>query len=139
MPKIAGVLEAALYADDLEAAEAFYAGVLGLEVVLRMEGRHVFFRCGSTVLLVFDPAAARTPGEGNLAAPPHGADGPGHVCFSAPEPALTDWDDLLRAKGQEIERRITWPGGARSIYLRDPAGNSVEFAEPRLWTPSSDD
>ena len=26
-----------------------------------------------------------------------------------------------------------WPNGARSLYFRDPAGNSVEIAEPRLW------
>ena len=26
-----------------------------------------------------------------------------------------------------------WPNGARSIYVRDPAGNSLEFAEPALW------
>ena len=26
-----------------------------------------------------------------------------------------------------------WPNGARSIYFRDPAGNSIEIAEPRLW------
>lgn len=139
MPPLDGILEAALYADDLETAEAFYAGVLGLEVVLRMDGRHVFFRCGDTVLLVFDPAAARSPGDGDLAAPPHGADGPGHVCFSAPEPALSDWEETLTAAGHEIERRITWPNGARSIYLRDPAGNSVEFAEPKLWERAPDD
>ncbi|MGN6582964.1 MAG: glyoxalase/bleomycin resistance/extradiol dioxygenase family protein, partial [Rhizobiaceae bacterium] len=23
--------------------------------------------------------------------------------------------------------------GGRSIYFRDPAGNSIEFAEPRIW------
>ena len=25
------------------------------------------------------------------------------------------------------------PRGSRSFYFRDPAGNSIEFAEPRLW------
>ena len=42
------------------------------------------------------------------------------------------------AAGVAIEADFRWPGGdgvpgARSIYVRDPAGNSVEFAEPRLW------
>ncbi|TIR45476.1 MAG: glyoxalase/bleomycin resistance/extradiol dioxygenase family protein, partial [Mesorhizobium sp.] len=23
--------------------------------------------------------------------------------------------------------------GGRSIYIRDPSGNSIEFAEPRIW------
>ena len=33
----------------------------------------------------------------------------------------------------EIEAEFEWPQGGRSIYFRDPAGNSVEFAEPRIW------
>ena len=138
MPPISAILEATLYARDLKAAEAFYAGTLGLEVVLRLEGRHVFFRCGPTVLLVFDPDAARAPGSGDLAAPPHGADGPGHVCFAAPRAALAEWEATLSERDVEIERRITWPNGARSIYVRDPAGNSVEFAEPKLWESDRD-
>jgi len=40
------LLEAALYASDLGAAEQFYDGVLGLEVVSSMEGRGISFRCG---------------------------------------------------------------------------------------------
>ncbi|MEE9589465.1 MAG: glyoxalase/bleomycin resistance/extradiol dioxygenase family protein, partial [Hyphomicrobiaceae bacterium] len=26
-----------------------------------------------------------------------------------------------------------WPGGGRSIYFRDPSGNCLEIAEPRIW------
>ena len=37
------------------------------------------------------------------------------------------------AAGLAVEAEFDWPNGARSLYLRDPAGNSVEFAEPRLW------
>ncbi|MGH2457249.1 MAG: VOC family protein, partial [Chloroflexota bacterium] len=40
------VLETCLYVDDLTAAEAFYASVLGLELFSKVPGRHVFFRCG---------------------------------------------------------------------------------------------
>ncbi|HVK12254.1 MAG TPA: hypothetical protein VM597_26110 [Gemmataceae bacterium] len=42
-PPVAAVVETAVYADD-QAAEAFYAGVLGLPVVGRKPGRQVFFR-----------------------------------------------------------------------------------------------
>lgn len=56
-----GILEAALYTDDLAAAEAFYTGVLGLEVLGKVEGRHVFFRCGAGVVLVFAPRATAVP------------------------------------------------------------------------------
>ena len=53
--KVDRVLETSLYAPDLEAAEVFYTRVLGLEVHSREVGHHVFFRCGSGMLLVFNP------------------------------------------------------------------------------------
>jgi hypothetical protein len=37
------------------------------------------------------------------------------------------------AHGVEVEREIGWPDGSRSLYVRDPAGNSVELAPPSLW------
>ncbi|PKP84321.1 MAG: glyoxalase/bleomycin resistance/extradiol dioxygenase family protein [Alphaproteobacteria bacterium HGW-Alphaproteobacteria-2] len=128
------ILEAALYAGDLDAAEAFYGGVLGFERVLRAGERHVFFRLDGAILLVFNPAETeKTPGNPALPVPPHGARGPGHVCFAATAEALERWHVRLLAAGVAIEADFRWPGGARSIYCRDPAGNSVEFAEPRLW------
>lgn len=130
-PGTTGLLEAALYADDLDAAERFYGQALGLPVVLKMEGRHVFFRAGETILLIFDPAAAETPGDSPLAAPPHGAHGPGHACLASDD--LAGWEEHLTGHDIPIERHITWPNGARSIYFRDPAGNSLEIAEPKLW------
>ncbi len=44
MPPLEAVIETAIYATDLAAAESFYAGVLGLPVMGREAGRHVFFR-----------------------------------------------------------------------------------------------
>jgi catechol 2,3-dioxygenase-like lactoylglutathione lyase family enzyme len=128
------MLETALYAGDLDAAEAFYGGVLGLERVTRAGNRHVFFRVSGGILLVFNPAETVLPATASgLPVPSHGAVGPGHACFAAPEPELSAWRDRLEKAGVEIEADFTWPNGARSIYVRDPAGNSVEFAEPRLW------
>lgn len=43
---IEGILETSLYVDDLDAAEHFYAELLGLEVIISQPGRHVFLRCG---------------------------------------------------------------------------------------------
>ncbi len=133
--RFSGTLEAALYAADLAAAEAFYAGVLGLPVIARKEGRHVFFRVGGSVLLVFDPAATEVaaPHGAPLPVPPHGARGPGHYCFAVEDAGLTALRAHLEDSGIGIEADFRWPNGARSIYVRDPAGNSVEFADPSLW------
>ncbi len=129
-----GVLEAAVYAADLDAAEAFYGRVVGLDVMLRQAPRHVFFRAGGTVVLVFNPAeTVKPPPADGLPVPPHGSTGPGHLCFRVPGRDLDAWAAHLAAAGIPIEADVSWPNGARSIYVRDPAGNSVEFAEPKLW------
>jgi catechol 2,3-dioxygenase-like lactoylglutathione lyase family enzyme len=131
---IDGILETALYVDDLDAAEAFYGGVLGLEKITRADNRHVFYRCGPGVLLVFNRAeTVKPPPEGALPVPAHGTTGAGHACFRVEERALDQVVEHLIAAGIAIESEVNWPGGARSIYFRDPAGNSLECASPSLW------
>jgi catechol 2,3-dioxygenase-like lactoylglutathione lyase family enzyme len=129
------ILESALYVTDLAAAEAFYRDVLGLERISGAEGRHVFFRCGSGVLLLFDAEATLQPpaADALLPVPPHGTSGQGHLCFAASAEQMARWKSTLEASGVPIEADFAWPGGGRSIYFRDPSGNSLEFAEPRIW------
>jgi len=129
------ILESALYVTDLGAARSFYAGVLGLEQISEVEGRHVFFRRGDGVLLLFDAEATRRPPapDAALPVPPHGTTGEGHLCFAAGAEQITRWKAALEANGVTIEADFVWPSGGRSIYFRDPSGNSLEFAEPKLW------
>lgn len=135
-PVVSGVLEAALYVDDLIAAKAFYGGVLGLEEIVSVEGRHVFYRCGATIILVFNAAATRIPTSNpELPVPPHGTEGEGHICLAATADELDAWRTHLQSAGIAVEADFLWPNGARSIYVRDPHGNSIEFAEPKLWPP----
>ena len=65
--------------------------------------------------------------------PPHGAAGPGHMAFAATEAELDAWKERLASAGITVEQEHRWPGGGRSLYLRDPAGNSVELATPAVW------
>lgn len=130
-----GILETALYAEDLDAAEAFYRDVLGLERLSRVGDRHVFFRCGEGVLLIFNPAETATPPapDAKLPVPPHGMRGEGHVCFRATEEEIDRWKQHLAEHGVALESEFEWPKGGRSIYFRDPSGNSIEFANPKIW------
>jgi catechol 2,3-dioxygenase-like lactoylglutathione lyase family enzyme len=129
------ILEAALYVHDLDEAERFYADVLGLERLAKVEGRHVFFRCGGMVLLLFDPEVTEVPPapDAKLPVPPHGSRGPGHLCFAASAEEIELWKKRLEAGNIAVEADFEWPQGGRSIYFRDPSGNSLEFAEPRIW------
>jgi catechol 2,3-dioxygenase-like lactoylglutathione lyase family enzyme len=129
-----GILETVLYAADLAAVECFYRDVLGMEPFSKAADRQRFYRCGSQVLLIFNPTAtAKPPPPDSLPVPPHGASGPGHICFRAAAAEIDVWRQRLMDHGIAIEADFEWPGGGRSIYFRDPAGNCLEFAEPRIW------
>jgi catechol 2,3-dioxygenase-like lactoylglutathione lyase family enzyme len=127
------LLETAIYGPDLEALERFYVTVLGLEPVARTPGRNVVLRCGPAALILFDPAASSAPGG---PFPPHGTPDAapcGHIAFTVPLDELPAWRSRLADASIPIETEVEWPDGHRSIYFRDPAGNSVELAPPTLW------
>jgi len=127
--QIGHILETALYADDLDQAESFYRSVLGLSPFAKEAGRHLFYKLGDQMLLLFNPA--RTIEESEVA--PHGARGPGHVAFAVPMSEMDEWKKHLKGKGVEIEKDVLWPNGGRSLYFRDPAGNCLELASPLVW------
>ncbi len=128
------VLETAIYAVNLTETAAFYDHVLGLERIVSVPERHVFFRMVGGVLLVFNPQSTVMPSrDPRMPVPTHGGIGPGHVCFGATSDEIVSWERRLSDHLIEIEADFTWPSGGRSIYFRDPAGNSLEFAEPKIW------
>jgi catechol 2,3-dioxygenase-like lactoylglutathione lyase family enzyme len=128
--KIKAVVETAIYVDDLQATETFYRTVLGLPVIGKEPGRHVFFQVGeASVLLAFLAEATR---KGDRL-PPHGATGSGHFALGIEAEASDAWRKLLQSHGVSIEKEVEWPRGGKSLYCRDPAGNSVELVTPGVW------
>lgn len=124
------ILETCLCVDDLATARAFYEHTLGLVYVTEVPEHHLFLRCGQQMFLLFI-AAASSQQEGPI--PPHGTHGAGHVCFAAKEEELDAWKAQLEAHGVTIESDYLWPQGGRSLYFRDPAGNCLEIATPKIW------
>ena len=130
-PRISGVYETVLYADDVAAAADFYRVVVGLrEIEPPGDGAAAFRISEGALLLLFRPSLSAAAGR---FVPSHGATGAGHVAFRVDRGELDAFTEHLRAAGLEIEREIVWPLGGRSVYVRDPAGNSVEFVEGEIW------
>lgn len=83
--KVRDILETCLYVDDLDAADNFYAGALGLDIMSREAERHLFFHCGARVFLLFNAVTTKSA-DGPL--PTHVADGDVHVAFAVSEDEL---------------------------------------------------
>ena len=132
--RIQAVVETAVYVDDLLATETFYRTVLGLSVIGKEPGRHVFFQVGEAGVLLVFLAEATLKGD---QLPPHGASGPGHFALGIEAGAFDAWRKHLHGHGVTIEKEVEWPRGGKSLYFRDPAGNSVELVTPGVWGLSS--
>ena len=119
---VTGVSELVLEVIDLEAAERFYAEVLGLPVVARWPDREaVWVMAGDrTRIGLWRPQVGLAGGRGGL-----------HVHFAL-HIAEEDFDAAvvaLRGRGQEVEVVGFSEGHGRAAYVDDPDGNVVE-----LWT-----
>jgi catechol 2,3-dioxygenase-like lactoylglutathione lyase family enzyme len=129
-PGILGVYETVLYG-DVPALTAFYRDILGLRVVDGPDELAAACRLpDGGMLLLFDPERSSLPGR---RVPSHGASGPGHIAFLVPRGQLLRWLEEFVERGVEIDRDVEWSSGARSLYVRDPSGNSVELTEDELW------
>lgn len=135
MPRLDGVLESALYVDDLPRARSFYVDTLGLSELFGDDRMCALDAGNRTLLLLFLRGATlktvKLPG-GTI--PPHDGRGPLHVAFAIAENELEPWQLRLAEAGIEIEGATDWPRGGHSIYFRDPDGHLLELATPGLWT-----
>ncbi|MFC7400274.1 VOC family protein [Chelatococcus sp. GCM10030263] len=133
-PPIYGVLETALYVDDMERAASFYSELLGLKEITQDARFHAYEAGLRSVLLLFKRGATldtvHLPG-GTI--PPHDGHGPLHIAFAVAADQLSAWERRLGDAGIPVEGRTDWPHGGQSIYVRDPDGHLVEFATPGLW------
>jgi|SRR5690606_24036190 len=129
---ITQIKETCLYISDLDEAEVFYGGLLEFPVISKVNGRHIFFRCGTSVLLCFLPEATRA--ETTL--PPHYAAGKQHLAFEVKHTDYTSTKEKLIQKGIQITHVQTWKGELESFYLEDPFGHVLEVVPCGIWEES---
>ncbi|HSY40158.1 MAG TPA: VOC family protein [Polyangia bacterium] len=121
-----GVHHVAIAVRDLEALEAFYAGVLGLPILRRWPApgdekrdRSVWLDLGSGAFLALERVAdAEVPGEG--ATPPDRALGYLMIALAITPAARADWEARLAAAGVAIVHRTDY-----TLYVADPEGNRI--------------
>jgi catechol 2,3-dioxygenase-like lactoylglutathione lyase family enzyme len=133
---IRGVLETALYVQDLDRSQAFYEKVLGCKETLREKGRlHALLLPGaSQVLLLFAVGKSLHPTDtpgGRI--PPHDGHGQLHLAFEIGREDIEPWRMRLREQGIGVESEVDCPKGGHSIYFRDPDGHLLELVTRECW------
>lgn len=123
------IKETCLYVADLKRSHRFYHEQLGLEVIGEVEGRHIFFRAGGSVLLCFLPDESKK--GGNL--PPHYGSGQLHLAFEVSPTAYGDWKKKVEELGIPIEQEYDWGDGFLSFYFRDPDQHLLEIVMEGMW------
>lgn len=134
MPRIAGLLETALYVAEMAPAKAFFSDVLGLKPMLSTERLTAFDAGRQGVLLLFLEGAsdADMPGP-NGTVPGHDGSGPVHMAFAIEAEDYDKWKARLAQREVPVRSEVAWPRGGRSLYFDDPDGHLIELATPGLW------
>jgi len=136
MPALTGIIETALYVDDLRRSSQFYEEILGLQRIGGVEGRlHAYSVADRDVLLLFLRGATAEDVQTPLGViPGHDGSGQNHFALAITQTELPAWEQHLATHGIPIESRIHWPLGGTSLYFRDPDGHLLELATPGLWS-----
>ncbi|GAB3020225.1 glyoxalase/bleomycin resistance/extradiol dioxygenase family protein [Cyclobacterium sediminis] len=123
------IKETCLYVDDLDLAERFYHQILEMPLISKEDQRHVFFRCGDSVLLCFLPEI--TKHDSNL--PPHFAYGKQHIAFEVEHKDYLEIKKKLSDKGITITHQQEWKKDISSFYFEDPFGHVLEIVPTGMW------
>jgi catechol 2,3-dioxygenase-like lactoylglutathione lyase family enzyme len=134
MPSVGGVLETALYVQDVGRAAEFYRNLFGFSLLFSDDRMAALGVAGRQVLLLFRKGASASPiSTAGGTIPPHDGQGSSHLAFAIRAEELGPWEQLLAERRIAIESVVTWPRGGRSLYFRDPDGHLVELATPGTW------
>lgn len=125
--EISQIKETCLYISDIDQSFNFYHNLIGLPLIERVEGRHIFFKAGNSVLLCF--IASVTAKDKHL--PPHYGSGKLHMAFEVVDYELCK--KMIVDSSIEIIHEETWSPGIRSFYFHDPDGNVLEIVPKGMW------
>jgi len=138
-PTVTGIIEAALYVEDVARAMDFYEDLFGFEEELRSEAIGVLRVPGRQALILFPRAIAQQPVvmpagavEGTI--PPHGGSGRMHVAFSIRAEGIEPWRRRLAERSVRIEGTVRWKRGGTSLFFRDVDAHLIELLSPGLWS-----
>lgn len=116
--KLNGLRHLALVVENLEACEAFYIDVLGMNVLRRANANLIYLTCGNDNLSL----SRGTPST----IKPQPLDHFGFLVVSKEK--LDEWHQYLLSSGAPmLDTPHDHQDGARSFHVKDPAGNVIQL------------
>ena len=134
MPQLSGVLETAVYVEDVNRSIHFYQEVMQFKKLVSDERFCALQAAQQQVLLLFKKGASTQPIviEGGTI-PPHDGSGQTHLAFAISAQELEAWERWFEQHQVAIESKVRWERGGQSIYFRDPDGHLLELVTPGCW------
>ena len=129
MIPVSNIKETCLYVGDLYKTKAFYHEKLALPLISLVDGSHVFFKAGTSVLLCFLSESSSV----QTTLPPHHASGHIHFAFETEGSNYQNCKEWIINMDIEIVHEQKWANNKMSFYFRDPDGHLVEIVEQGLW------
>jgi catechol 2,3-dioxygenase-like lactoylglutathione lyase family enzyme len=124
------IKETCLYVSDLERAKKFYSEALELPLISYLPGKHIFFRAGNSVLLIFNPEDSKK----KTSPPSHFGGGHQHFAFEVKAADYERAKEEIKSKGIKIVDEVIWKSGKESFYFNDPEGNVLEIVpDAGIW------
>ena len=109
--KSEGVLESALYVDDVARSARFYEKIFGFRVISDFGERGCAMEAGNRqVLLLFKKGGSRTIQS------PHDGAGELHIAFAIPASELASWQAWLAENGTAVEEERTWEATRLAVH-----------------------
>jgi len=135
MPNVTGVLETALYVEDLPRSMEFYQRLFHFEILFSDARACAMSVAGKQVLLLFKKGASLKPHQAwGGVIPAHDGAGNLHMAFSIAAAEFDEWETRLAQNHVAIESKVKWQEGGQSLYFRDPDNHAIELATPGTWT-----
>lgn len=134
MPQLSGILETAVYVEDMDRSIRFYQEVMQFHKLIGDERFCALQAAQQQVLLLFKKGASTQPVviEGGTI-PPHDGSGQTHLAFAISAQELGPWERWFEQHQVVIESKVRWERGGQSIYFRDPDGHLLELVTPGCW------
>ena len=127
MPPVIGIIETALYVQDVTRSVEFYQRLFGFPLLHSSDRLTALRVTAGQVLLIMKKGASAEPNVLSFGViPPSDAEGQQHVAFGVRPDQLGAWRETLQQYGVAIESTLDWPEGGQSLYFRDPDQHCIE-------------